>query len=213
MMTGVWEAFVYALLNNDFAGATFTPYSGYAAAAIAVLFFLLVKYIWDEDAALLVVLFFPFYSSISYWGLGILTALAAMAYVKKNTYVRAGLFWLACIWCALYRLDLGFAFIFACISALAVYVVFNKNLNALKQLAVTLGIWGVIGLGLWCGVCLAKDINPINRLLEFLYISLSNQNWAHTDIGDISLTRFGFIYILLPFMSVIALLYLVISKK
>ena len=213
MMTGVWEALVYALLNNDFAGAAFTPYSGYAAAAIAVLFFLLVKYIWDEDAALLVVLFFPFYSSISYWGLGILTALAAMAYVKKNTYVRAGLFWLACIWCALYRLDLGFAFIFACISALAVYMVFNKNLNALKQLAVTLGIWGMIGLGLWCGVCLAKDINPINRLLEFLYISLSNQNWAHTDIGDISLTRFGFIYILLPFMSVIALLYLVFSKK
>lgn len=213
MMTGVWEGLVYAVLNKDFAGALFSPYANYIAAIIVVLFFILIKQIWNEDAALAVTLFLPFYDSISYWGLGILMALAAMEYVKKNSYARAGLFWLACIWCALYRLDLGFAFIVACILALGIYIVINKNINALKQLAITLGIWGILGLSAWCGICLAKDINPITRLLEFLYINLSNQNWAYSSIGDTSLAKFAFTYIFVPFLSVIALLYLVFSKK
>ena len=213
MMTGVWEAFVYAVLNNDFSGALFSPYANYIAVIIVVLFFILIRHVWNEDAALVVTLFLPFYDSISYWGLGILMALAAMAYVKKNSYVRAGLFWLACIWCALYRLDLGFAFIVACILALGIYIVINKNINALKQLAITLGIWGILGLSVWCGLCIAKDINPINRLLEFLYINLSNQDWAYSSIGDTSLAKFAFTYIFVPFLSVIALLYLVFSKK
>ena len=213
MMKGVWEAFIYAVLNNDFAGAVFTPYADYIATIIAVLFFLLVKCVWDEDAALITTLFFPFYNSISYWGLGILVAIAAMAYVRKNSYVRAGLFWLACIWCALYRLDLGFAFIAACITALAIYVVINKNLKALKQLAITLGGWVMVGVAVWCGICIVKGINPINRLLEFLYINLSNQNWAYTSIGDVTLTKFSLVYIFIPFASVVALLYLVLSRK
>lgn len=213
MMSAVWEAFIYAALNNDIEGAAFTPYSGYIATVIVVFFFLLVKCVWDEDAALGVALFFPFYNSISYWGLGIMVAIAAMAYVKKNTYIRACLFWLACIWCALYRLDLGFSFIVAGTLALAVYMFFSKNLNALKQLTISLGIWGAIGLCIWCSVCMVKDINPINRLFEFLYINLSNQNWAFAGIGDTSLTKFAFTYFFAPFISVMALLYLVFSKK
>lgn len=213
MTSGVWEAFVYAVLNNDFSGALLSPYADYIAVIIAVLFFILIKHVWDEDAALVATLFLPFYDSISYWGLGILIALAAMAYVKKNTYARAGIFWLVCIWCALYRLDLGFAFIVASILALGIYLVINKNINALKQLVITLGMWGLLGLSVWCGLCIAKDINPINRLLEFLYISLSNQTWAYSNIGDTSLAKFAFTYLFIPFFSVIALLYLVFSKK
>lgn len=213
MMTGVWEAFVYAILNKDFEGALFSPYANYIAVVIVILFFILIKHIWNEDAALIVTLFLPFYDSISYWGLGILTALAAMNFVKKNSYVSAGLFWFACIWCALYRLDLGFAFVVACILSLGLYIVINKNINALKQLAITIGVWGILGLSIWSGICIAKDINPINRLLEFLYINLSNQDWAYSSIGDTGLVKFAFTYIFIPFLSVIALLYLVFSKK
>lgn len=213
MMTGVWEAFVYAFLNKDFAGALFSPYANYVATIIVILFFIVIKCVWNEDAALVVTLFLPFYDSISYWGLGILVALAAMYYVRENSYVRAGVFWLASIWCALYRLDLGFAFIVASILVLGIYIVINKNINALKQLSITFGVWGILGLSVWLGLCIAKDVNPINRLLEFLYINLSNQNWANLNIGDTSLTKFSFAYIYVPFFSVLSLLYLVFSKK
>lgn len=38
MMTGVWEAFVYAILNKDFEGALFSPYANYIAVVIVILF-------------------------------------------------------------------------------------------------------------------------------------------------------------------------------
>lgn len=213
MMTGVWEGIIYALLNNDIMGANFSPYSEYIAAVIAIVFYSYVKNIWDEDSAILVVLFFPFYSFIGYWGLGILTVLAAIGYVRKNTYFRAVLFWAALIWCAIYRLDLGFAFVFASIVALLIYMVSEKNLKALKQLIVTLGVWAIIGGILWFGICIIKGINPFDRLLEFLMINFSNQNWAYSGIGDITLAKFAFTYLIVPFTSIIMLLFTIFDKR
>lgn len=213
MMSGVWEGIIYGLLNNDSMGANFSPYSEYIAVVIAIVFYLLVKYIWDEDAAVLVTLFFPFYNSISYFGLGILMALAAMAYVRKNTYLRAALFWFAFIWCAIYRLDLGYAFAVACILALLIYVFREKNLVAVKQLGITLGCWIVAGLATWFGICFVKDINPVNRLFEFLYINLSNQNWAYSNIGDVSQTKYAVTYMLIPFICIVMLIYTVFERK
>lgn len=213
MMSGVWEGLIYAVLNNDFVGAVLSPYSGYIATVVAVLFYIFIKHVWDEDSAIIVALFFPFYDSISYWGLGILIGLAAIAYVKKNTIFRAAMFWLACIWCAIYRLDLGFSFIVAAALALAIYIIIERNLVALKQLILTLIGWGAIGLLIWSVICIAKGINPISRLLEFLYVSFSNQNWAYSVIGNPTLAKFGWAYLFVPFTVVICLIYVVFSKK
>lgn len=213
MMSGVWEGLAYAFINNDFAGAVLSPYAGYIAVVITLAFYFFLKEIWNEDSAVLVVLFFPFYGSVDYWGLGLLAALAAMYYVKKNTYRRAILFWGTCIWCAIYRLDLGFAFIVACIIALAIYMIVDKNKMAFKQLSVSLIGWTILGGIIWFGICFGKQINPVNRLREFLYINLSNQNWAYSSIGDISITKFSFAYIILPFVVLVALLYSIICKK
>lgn len=211
MMSGVWEGLIYAILNNDSAGAVLSPYYGYVATIIAVSFYLFIKHIWDEDVAIIVVLFMPFYNSISYWGLGLLTVLAVGAYVKKNTYLRAFLFWFICIWCAIYRLDLGAAFIVACIISLVLYIIFEKNTQAFKQLLITLIGFGCIGVGAWFCICIVKDVNPINRLLEFLYIGFSNLNWAYAGIGDTSLTMFAWAYVLVPLSVCIGILYLIFS--
>lgn len=213
MMSGVWEGIIYAILNNDFMGANFSPYAGYIGVVIAFVFYYFVKNIWDEDSAILVVLFFPFYNSISYWGLGILMLLSAMIYIRKNTYLRAVVFWLAFIWCIIYRLDLGFAFILACMIGFAFYIIFSRNLTALKQLVLTMIGSGVIGAGIWFVICIWKGINPVNRLIEFLMINLSNQNWAYSSIGDMSTTKFAFTYIIMPFAAVIILLYTICGKK
>lgn len=213
MMQSVWEGLIYALLNNDYVGAVFSPYAGYQVAVIALAFYILMKYVWDEDSALLTVLFFPFYGSIWYWGMGIIMVLAVMAYVKKNTYVRAILFWLSFVWCVLYRLDLGTAFGLACMAALFIYVIVDKNWLALKQLARTLAGWGIIGGVLWFGICFVKGINPLNRLLQFLMISLSNQNWAYTNIGDMTKASFAWAYLFLPFIVAICMLYSIFSGR
>lgn len=213
MMTGVWEGIIYALLNNDYYGAIFSPYSEYVATVITVLFFFLMKHVCeDDDLALLITLFFPFYESIDNWGLGILACLAVMAFIKKNSYKRAILFWLALVWCTLYRLDLGFAFVIASIATLILYVLFDKNMKAAKQLVLTLFFVGAAGVTIWCILCVVNGVNPLSRLLEFLLISASNQNWAFSGIGDNTLSRFAWAYLFVPFAVVICLVCIVFSK-
>lgn len=213
MMTGVWEGFLYALFNNDYAGAIFSPYSGYLTPILAVLFFLFLRKLLDDETAFLVTLFFPFMGAWSYYGLGILVCVAVWSYLKKNTYWRAALVWLAFIWSALYRLDLGFSIGAACIAALVIYIVIYKNWKAAKQLTIALFSWVVFGGALWCILCLIKSINPVNRLIEFLLINLSNQNWAYSGIGNAGNTLFSWCYIVVPFAIAGSMCYVILSKR
>lgn len=213
MMTSVWESFLYALINNDYTGAICSPYRGYLIPVLAVLFFLLLRKLLDDETAFLTTLFFPFMGSWSYYGLGMLVCVAVWSYLKKNTYVRATLIWTAFIWTALYRLDLGFSIGLACIAALVIYVVVYQNWKAAKQLTITLLSCGVFGSVLWYTLCLIKNINPINRLVEFLMISLSNQNWAYEGIGNTEITLFSWCYIIVPFAIAGSLCYVIFSKK
>lgn len=214
MMTGVWEGILYGIVNRDFENAFVTPYASMITPFLCVLFYYFVKHIWDEDMAFFTALLFPFYwSSWNYYGLGMLACLAVVSYIKKHTYLRAALVWAALIWCALYRLDLGFAFIIATVVSMGIYCWSAKDKVAVKQLSLTLLAWGTIGTTAWCILCVIKGINPITRLIEFLMVNLSNQNWALIGIGDMTLTRFSWGYIVIPFMMVISLLYTVFSEN
>lgn len=212
MMTAVWEGILYGVINQDFSGAVVSPYSQMILPFLVVLFYFLLKEVWNSQIAPIAALLFPFYDFWSYYGLGMLICLAVVAYAKKNTYVRAALIWFTFVWCAIYRLDLGFAFGAAILISLCTYIIITRNRLAIKQLGTTLGIWGVIGLVAWCIICLIKGVKPINRLLEFLMINLSNQNWAYTGIGDAANTLFGWSYVIVPFASVLGLLFTTFSK-
>lgn len=213
MMSGVWEGLIYAILNNDFQGAIFSPYSGYIIPILAVLFFLLLRKYLGDEIALLATLFFPFMDNWVNYGLGMAVCLAMWAYLKNNTYLRAATIWLAFINTAIYRLDLGFSIGMACIATLIVYVVVYKNWKAAKQLTITLIAWGIIGIFLWFGLCWIKNINPINRLMEFLMISLSNENWSYDNIGNTGNMLFAWCYILIPFCVAGGLCITIVSKK
>ena len=213
MMTDVWEGLIYAVLNNDYAGAVFSPYSVYLLPVLAVLFYYFMKYIWNEDAALFVALFFPFYESWSYFGLGMFVCMAVIAYMKKNTYPRAILVWFSVIWCILYRLDLGSAYAIAGSIALLIYVTMYRKWKAVKPLLIALAGWGFIGGTVWFILCFMKGISPVKRLFEFLAASLSNGNWAYASIGDMELTVFAWVYIFMPFTMIIGLIYTIFSKR
>lgn len=159
MMAGVWEGVLYGILNNDYAGASISPYQNYIYATLLVLlFYFVMKQIWEADMVLLTVLTIPFYNNIKQYGLGMLVCLSLAAYMKKHTYKRALLVWLACVWCALYRLDIGYSFGLACVVAIVVYVVYDRDRVAVKQLFCTLGLVVLVFAALWFGICYAKDI-------------------------------------------------------
>lgn len=213
MMTGVWEGLIYALFNNDLQGAIISPYSVYITPVLAVLFFLLVRYFWNEDMALLTVLLLPFYDAWSYYGLGMLVCVAVAAYARRNTYIRAACVWLAVIWCAFYRLDLGAAFGVAAVITLFIYIIIYHNWKAILQLVITLAVWCMIGYSAWWIICDIKEIDAVERLREFLLITLSNGNWAYGSIGTMENMSFSWCYLFLPFICVICLIFVVFSKK
>ena len=213
MMTSVWEGILYGILNQDVAGAILSPYACYFQTVLVLLFFYMAKYVWDENAAFFTALLFPFLGNLNYFGLGILVCLAVIAYVKKNTYPRAALVWLSFIWCALYRLDIGVAFGAACVFALAVYIIVYRNWSMIKQLGLTLAAWVFAGVAVGFGICLAKGISPTGRLREFLMMSLSNQTWSHSSVGDTSQAAFAFSYMFLPLAVGICLIVTVYSEK
>lgn len=213
MMSNVWEGILYGVVNQDYAGAVVSPYSILIVPVLSVLFYYLVKHIWNDTMALFVTLLFPFYSSWCYYGLGMLVCLAVMAYVKKNTYIRGALIWAAFIWCALYRLDLGFAFGIAAMISLTIYLFTTRNRKAARELVLTLIGWGIAGIAAWIILCSAKGLNPLSRLMEFLMVNLSNQNWANSGIGNTGIILFGWSYIIIPFLVAVGLLYTVFSPE
>ncbi len=212
MMTGVWEGIIYGLLNDDFLGAAFSPYSQYSAVMTVVLFFFLVKRVLDEDMAFLTALFFPFYDYVDAWAPGILMCLTAAAYRKKPNFKKGVWFWLSFGWCTLYRLDLGFAFGAACASALVLQSVMERNKKAGGRLLASM--WAVAGaaMAVWCAVCLVRNVNPWERLLEFLFISASNQNWGLGEIGNPRSFLYVWTYFFVPMGVVICLTLAVFSK-
>lgn len=212
MMTGVWEGILYAIVNNDYTGIV-SPYESLLTPVLVLLFYIMISKIWNREMALVVALLFPFLDIFSYYGLGVLVCIAAMAYVQKNTWWRAIALWGAFIWCALYRLDLGYAFGAAVIITMMIYGVINKNWKAIKQLSISLLGWGLFCGLIWFIICFIKRINPINRLVEFLMINLSNQNWAFDTIGDVESTVFAWGYLIIPLTMVVACVYTIFSHN
>lgn len=215
MLLKVIEGIIYGILNNDLLGAIFSPYCNYIIVIIALLFYFLVKEIWNKDVAIVAVLFIPFYNGIQYWGIGILVCLTILRYIKKPSYLRAFILWGSVIWCTLYRLDIGYAFGLATITTLIVLMFLQKQNRRINfiYLASMLGTWIAIGGCVWFGVCVYKKINPVSRLIEFLKISSSNQNWAYTTIGDTNLFAFSLVYVIIPFTVLFGMIYILLCNK
>lgn len=216
MMTGVWQAFLYAFLNGDKLGAIFSPYSAWLEFPfVSVLFFYFVKTVLDENTAFFATLLFPFSANTcwNYFGIGMLLALAAIYYTKKQTLFRAFLIWGAFAWCTLYRLDIGFAFFMAVAISLTIWCFRTKNKVASEQLLLSFGITACTGLFLWYILCFSQGVNPILRLLEFLKLSASNQTWAYNQIGNSSRNLFCFAYLIVPFFLAMTLVVFIFSRR
>ena len=213
MMTDVWEGILYGLVNRDFAGAIFSPWSALSTVATALCFYWLLSHVWNREMAFWAALLLPAATGWDYYGMAVLLVLAVLAFVRKNTWFRAALVWLAAVWVVTYRLDTGAAFLVGALAALACWIIRDKNFRALRQLLITLAGYAAVFGGAWVLLCLADGISPLVRLREFIAASASNQNWSIGNLGDVSTMMYAALYMLLPLTVAGLLLYLVFSKK
>lgn len=213
MLVDVLNGIVYGWLNNDYTGAIFSPYSQIIIPVVCIILFGILKKVLDDDYALFTVLFLPYFNECLYFGLGLISCFSVIKFIKNSSYKNALLIWICCGINALYRLDLGLAFDVAVILVLLFYCIMKRDRKVAMRLSVTFtAVIILVGI-IWCTLCIANSINPIERLLEFLMISLSNKNWAYGTLGDVSKIAFTWGYLLVPFCMIIALSYIVLSPK
>ena len=215
MMTSVWEGIFYGILNKDYVGAIFSPYAQYFTfVLLSILFYYTIAYFWNREISLFIVLFFPFYEYWFYFGMGILVLVFLINYLKKKSVKNIVLLILSIIWILFYRLDLGFAFSVSALLSLIIYCYKLEKIRELKRIFLVLCciILLVFLFGLF--LCTLKNINFLDRIIEFININISNKNWAYGDITK-SETMFLFVwgYIVIPSVMTLLLMYMVIGKK
>ncbi|MBQ8316735.1 MAG: hypothetical protein IJX85_00205 [Lachnospiraceae bacterium] len=210
MLTYVLEGVLYGVINQDFYGAIVSPYSGCGKIIVSVLLFFLIREIWDDNAAILIIVFYPWEWMWGSFGLSMISCLVVVAYVRKPTYKKAFLVWASIILNILIKLDVGVACAIGCIITVLFYIIKYRNKDIIiKQLVISMITYLVVGVSLWGILCLRKDINPIKRLLEFIDISASNSNWAYPTIG---ITKIEWVYIVIPFCVIGCLIYFIMTN-
>jgi hypothetical protein len=66
---------------------------------------------------------------------------------------------------------------------------------------------------LWYLICLFRDLDPLVRFKEFLAISLSNQNWAYSYLGNKQLVMYSICYYVFPIVVIVSLIFLLTSRN
>ncbi len=221
MLESVPESISWLLLNGTdtlLANPYIQSYLGiesvkvFTPAVILIAYFFL-RMCCDEREAFFISLLLPVVNIFGYFAAGLLPLFAISAYIKKRTPQRALAIWLACAVTALFRLDLGMSFGVAAVVTVLLLLVRSRSKKEGKTLLLSF-ILVIASFGiLWLLLCLLKDINPIERLREFLAISLSNYNWAYEGLGNKALPLFAAAYLILPLLVALTLLYTLFSRK
>lgn len=212
-LEGVLEGLLYAFINQDYAGAVFSPYTALRNVVIILFLYFVLKNIFDRETAFLFTLIVPFWGNVYYWGIGLLVVLAFKKFLNKQSYGNITFLWLACVFSVLYRLDLGYSFTIAMILTMICYFLMEKKWKMVKKVLLPLLGIGIAGLTLWIVLCLIKDINPVKRLIEFLNISFSNHVWGRASLGNESTMMYVVAYIFLPVLVIFSLIYMILKQK
>ena len=212
MMYSVWEGLLYSFLNNDYSGVA-SPYSGLASVFTVLFVYAFLAKLWNRETACLISIFMPMLEVTNYYGMGLIVCLVVASYLKQKNILSAVILGGSLVFCAIYRLDLGFAFGVAAVIALCLYSFIYQDFKSFRLVFVSLCSWGIICALFWTVLCRMKGVDALSRVREFLAISQSNQNWAYSGIGDLSRPIVAWVYIILPFMMILTLLHLILSRS
>ena len=174
---------------------------------------ILKEFIGREDA-FLSILTLPFLMDTSLMSnfIGILALLALLNVIKKKTFASYLLLWISLALICLYRLDIGFASTLSAIVLLGYLWITNRKTYDLKKMMLSLFLVLLPFACFFFGVCFLKNINPLLRIIEFLKISLSNNNWAYSAFGSPSTYAYYLFYYIMPIAVLLSLFYLLAKK-
>lgn len=208
MLKDVIGGVAYAIINHDSAGACLSPYSGLINVVNVLLFYFFVKeLLQNEDSAFGYTLCLPFGGIVGYYIWGILICISVGSYIKRHGYGRALIIWISCAIAVLQRLDVGTAFGIATVIGIGLFLLKNRQIRYLKELGFTFLAVIVSGLLTWAVLCIIRNCSPIERIREFVAVSLSNQNWGTGLLGDKYSVYFALAYMVIPLICVILLFY------
>ncbi|GEP50030.1 hypothetical protein FNO01nite_07020 [Flavobacterium noncentrifugens] len=198
MLSNEIFGFVYSFLNGYEPWSPFL-YNSYADIFNYLLLFFLLRKLLDPKIALVVCLCFPMLDILNnYFIFTVFVALALLRLFKTRSTRAFYVYWISILLLSLYRLDLGFPSVIAGTAAYFIFNYIGKNTYELKKFVVTAAVTFGSALLLFAVLCLVKGINPLERLHEFVVVSMSNQNWTFENMGDQSTTVFRIVYYVLP---------------
>ena len=208
----IWGV-LYGIINHDYFGAIFVPYSNYFMVIFFILFYYILKYFFEEDVAVLLCLLYPvlFDPSILHFSFGFVIIIGFINSYKKSSFKNYILFWIGAAVTCFYLLDVGYTFIIAAVLTWAFIYIIDRKAVDLKKLIVTCVLVVSLFLGAFVSLCIFKGVNPISRILEFLKLSMSNVNWSYSSIGDGNWIAFSLCYFFIPI--VVLVLFIIIFYK
>ncbi|QWU15801.1 hypothetical protein SAMN04487895_10218 [Paenibacillus sophorae] len=198
-------AYLYSFVNGYEPWAAFL-YDKYVVVIYILLVYYLLKALIGEINSFFFIMTFPLLENlfnILYLFSGIIVFFIYRC-VKAGSIKNTIKFWLAATFLCIYRLDLGVA---AIISGVVTYIIscffyrqrYSKILKFLGS--------GVIiifsGIILFVVLCLIKGISPVDRIVEFVKLCESNQNWAYSSVGDYNLIAYTVVYYILPILILV----------
>lgn len=210
----IWGV-VYGILNNDSFGAIFSPYGVYAFVVVLFILYLILKNVFNRDFAAAVTILFPFIGGMAIWSdIGFFSILSLVYLTKKPTPTFSYfVFWSVLAISFLYRMDTGVAYGIGSLVVLILLCVLKKiEINYKKLVASFFAVTAIV-ICLFSIVCFIKRINIMHRIREFFAIGLSNQNWAYSSIGDPNRISFFYVYIFIPFITILALIYFILHIR
>lgn len=212
-LSDVWTRIIYCIIHSDIKGIFADPYGGLASIlGIIVLYFVLKKVLNSELSALIVCVFPYSYYGIKATSFCFIAIVVTMLILERDNVKNNLIFWCCLLIGAFYIYDEGIIIGVACIASILISKIIQKEWNGLKRFILS-GIMVATVVVVLCLIyCLSTGVSPINRILEWMSVSLnSSTTWATNVFANANTFQYLFAYYVAPLSAVFVLGYTIID--
>lgn len=203
---GVISSIAYAAITSDYYGALCGPWLNwlYTATCVFVLY-CFIRQISNGFVAVSAAVILPYLSISTFYGFGPVVLLPFLIYIRTLKRKYLVLTVLLSIFLVTYKLDVGFSFLVAILLSSLCVSLFTQR-KVIYQTLLYFVTGGAVVFALFLLTCIAKDINPISRIQEFLAVAGSNDHFGSHTLGNPENNAYELFYFVIPLLSVVAFL-------
>ncbi|MBR2725718.1 glycosyltransferase family 2 protein [Candidatus Saccharibacteria bacterium] len=209
----------FGLLNNDATAASVVNYVVVIREIVTVLLiYYLLRMLIGTDEAMILTLGLPLMldGGLMEFGVVILPILALVNLCVKKQYnlISSVVFFASLALTCFVRLDFGVGIV---ISTMIMLIASSIKMRIDKKKVLNLVggflIVAVVVIVAMMALALARNVNIMERLTEFLRLSLSNMNWAMATLGPINTFSYSIVYFGIPIAVAMTMIYLWVKRK